>query len=86
VSTATTIPFTENEALRTYGGPLPGGIDREDYENILGNLEADGLESLEIWEINDIKRVIEYQKSINVKPTCAQPFVTVCISCVNLCD
>jgi hypothetical protein len=66
MSAATITPLTKDEALRTYGGPLPPGIDREEYEGSLGALKADGVESLESWEINTIKRVIEHQKSVNV--------------------
>jgi hypothetical protein len=66
VSIATTLPFTENEALGTYGGPLPVGTDREEYEMTLSNIEADGLESLEIWEIKDIEGAIKLQKSGNM--------------------
>jgi hypothetical protein len=66
VSTSANIPFTENEALGTSGGPLPAGMDREKYERTLSNLEADGLEILELWEIKDIERVIKHQKSVKV--------------------
>jgi hypothetical protein len=59
----TTIPFTKNEALKTSGGSLPTGIDREDYEELLVTIREDGLQELTPQELDIVKQVIEHQKS-----------------------
>ena len=64
----TTIPFTEDEALKTYGGPLPTGVDPEKYEELLVTIKEDGLQELRPQERDIIKQVIEHQKSVSINP------------------
>lgn len=71
---ATTIPFTKDEALDTSGGSLPAGVvDQEEYEGILDTLATDGPEGLEPRELDTIKQVIEHQKSVSMGTPSPQP-------------